>query len=210
MQLFRMRSLLVISVLCITWGCRQPAYLQLPQTDAATPCSNLLNAEFKTVLYNCHINVVGNHLSGLLLFKQTGKDSTRVVFSTEMGIKFFDFEFTPSGFKVIYCIDKLNKKVVLRQLEKDIGLLLFRNVSVNSISNFKNNNENYMRTASGKAETYYVADSTCMTLLRIEDVYKGKPKVTIHLTERKEGMADSVYIEHKNYEFNISLKQIQR
>lgn len=210
MQLFRMRSLLLISLITVTWGCRQPAYLQHPQTEADTNCLNLLKAEFKTVLYNCQINVVGNHLSGLLLFKQTGEDSTRVVFSTEMGIKFFDFEFTPSGFKVIYCIDKLNKKVVLRQLEKDIGLLLFQNIDTNGILNYKGNNEIYMRTASGKAETFYVADSNCISLLRIEDVYKGKPKVLIHLTERKDGMADSVYIEHKNYEFNISLKQIQR
>jgi len=210
MQLSRMRNLLLISMLTVSWGCKQPAYLQLPQTDASTPCLNLLNAEFKTVLYNGHINVVGNHLSGLLLFKQTGKDSTRVVFSTEMGIKFFDFEFTPAGFKVIYCIDKLNKKVILRQLEKDIGLLLFQNIIPNNIKNYKGTNEIYMGTSSGKAETYYTTDSSCTHIKRIEDVYKGKLKILFHLTELKGGMPDSVYIDHKNYEFNISLKQIQR
>ncbi len=197
-------------MITISLGCKQPNYLQLPQTEAATSCLQLLHAEFKTVLYNGHINVVGNHLSGLLLFKQTGIDSIRVVFSTEMGIKFFDFEFTPSGFKVIYCIDKLNKKVVLNQLEKDLGLLLFQNLNKNNINYYKGDNEIYMEQAAGKSATYYVADTTCAKIKRIEDVYKGKPKVKIHLTEINGGMPDSVYIDHKNYEFNISLKQIQQ
>ena len=40
-----------------------------------------------------HFNVVGNHLSGLLLIKKMPDSSTRMVFSNEMGLGFFDFEF---------------------------------------------------------------------------------------------------------------------
>ena len=95
-------------------------------------------------------------------------------------------------------------------MEKDLGLLLFQNLDKNNIKNYQGNNEVFMGTTVGKEETYYVTDSSCTHLKRIEDVNKGKLKVQINLTELNKGMPDSIYIDHKNYEFNISLKQIQQ
>ena len=66
---------------------------------------------FTVALYNTTVDVMSNHLSGLLLIKKMPDSSTRVVFSNEMGLGFFDFEFAPDGsFKIYSIMKKLNKK----------------------------------------------------------------------------------------------------
>ncbi len=128
-----MRSLLSISVLCVLIGCSQNPYQNLQSASANSSCLNNLRPEFTSVLYNAHINVVGKHLSGLLIFKTMPDNSTRVVFSNEMGVTFFDFQFSDSGgFKVFHCIKQLNRKAVINQLKKDIGMILMHNVDIPS------------------------------------------------------------------------------
>ncbi|MBL0342736.1 MAG: hypothetical protein IPP71_18695 [Bacteroidetes bacterium] len=131
-------------------GCRQSQYLELQNTTAPSSCNKLFIPEFESVLYNSHINVIGKHLSGLLLFKAMPDSSTRVVFSNEMGVKFFDFEFKANDFHVIYCIKQLNKKSVINQLEKDIGLLIFHRTDTSQLQISRLNEELYFGFKSGK------------------------------------------------------------
>lgn len=205
-----MRILLLISSVFIFTGCRQSPYLFLQNTTANIPCIESFRPDITSVLYNSHINVVGKHLSGLLLFKKMEDSSTRVLFSNEMGVKFFDFEFAPSGFKVIYCIKQLNKKVVINELKKDIGLLIFYQINIKSGECLQSDNELYFAFKSGPETNYYITDKKCTNLNKIENATAKKKKILFTLTDYKSGMPDSVYIEHQNFEFNISLKQIER
>ena len=53
--------------------------------------------------------------------------SLRIVFSNEMGFKFFDFAFLPDGsFKVFTIIKQMDKKAVITTLRKDFELVLMR------------------------------------------------------------------------------------
>jgi hypothetical protein len=204
-----MRILLLISIFLIA-GCKSSEYLMLEKTTANSSCLDKFRPEITTILYNTHINVVGNHLSGLLLFKKMPDSTTRVLFSNEMGVKFFDFEFTKDNFHVIYCMKKLNKKAVIGELKKDIGLLIFHNMDTSKADVMKNGNELYFGFKSGKERNYYITTSDCTDLIKIENAAKGKKKVVLALTDYKAGLPDSVYISHEKFEFNISLKQIER
>ncbi len=204
-----MRILLLISLIVVA-GCRQSPYLFLSDATARQTCIETFRPKFKTVLYNSHINVVGKHLSGLLLIKTMPDSSKRVVFTNEMGVKFFDFEFTSTGFNVKYVIKQLNKKVVINELKKDIGLVLFYNLKMTDIKYQNSENELYFGFKSGKEINYYITDKNCEHLLKIENASAKKKKMTIDLTDYKAGLPDSVYITHHNFEFNISLKQIER
>ncbi len=45
---------------------------------------------FTVALYKTEVNVTGKYLSGLLIIKSMPDSSLRMVFSNEMGFKFFD------------------------------------------------------------------------------------------------------------------------
>ena len=86
---------------------------------------------FTVALYNTQVDVVGNHLSGLLLIKKMPDSSTRMVFSNEMGFKYFDFEFAADGnFKVYSIIKQMNRKAVLKTLRKDFELILMNKLEI--------------------------------------------------------------------------------
>jgi hypothetical protein len=169
-----------------------------------------MTPKFSSVLYNTSVDVVGNHLSGLLLIKKMPDGSVRVVFSNEMGLTLFDFEFFENEFRVLHCIKKLNKTTVLRALQKDIGMIIQAGYKYRDVKWFKTDDSNYIAYLDGKETTYLITDTDCTKLLRIENASPHKRKVIINLTEEKNGLPDSVYIAHQAFEFNISLKQIKR
>src|SRR5258708_13414216 len=78
-----------------------------------------------TSWYHASVEVVGNHISGLLLIKNMPDSAIRVVFTNEAGITFFDFGFSRDRtFTVHSIIKKLNKKPVVQTLRKDFELIL--------------------------------------------------------------------------------------
>jgi hypothetical protein len=182
----------------------------LEKSNDSSECLSAFRPHFNTVLYNTQVNVAGNHLSGLLLFKKIPDNSIRVVFSNELGVKFFDFEYKGSEFKVHYIMKKLNRKAVVGQLKKDIGFLLMHRINLPDAESFRSGDELFFGFDDKNEKTYYITDSTCHNLLRIENSSPRKTKIIVYLTPYRSGMADSVYINHQTFEFNISLKQIER
>ncbi len=205
-----MRYLTIISFIILSIGCSKSPYTSLQKSDADKLCIAKFKPQFTSILYNAKIDVVGKHLSGLLLFKTMPDSSIRVVFSNEMGVKFFDFEYKNSGFQPLYCIRQLNNKIVIRQLKEDIGYLFMYDIDVSSASVKQDNNQQYFEFDGKKTKTYYITDSKCLKLLRVENATKIKKKIIIDLSDYKSGMPDSVNIAHQLFQFNISLKQIDR
>lgn len=204
-----MRYLLLSSFVFLL-ACSESPYRSLQASSTSTECLAKFKPDFSSVLYNTHVNVTGKHLSGLLIFKKMPDSTVRAIFSSEMGVKFFDFEYSKSGFKVEYCMKQLDRKAVIKQLKKDIGFIIMNGIDISSGKSLHSATESYFLFHSGKEETYYITDSACTRLLRIENASKRKKKVIINLNDYKDGMADSVYIAHQTFEFNISLKQLKR
>lgn len=88
--------------------------------------------EKRTAWFNIAIQFFKNEQSGQLLVKQTNDTTTRVLFTTPVGFKIFDFAITPHDFKVIACIDPLKKKKILRIMDKDFRLMFCANDSYTS------------------------------------------------------------------------------
>jgi hypothetical protein len=66
-----------------------------------------------------------NHFSGIMVIKSLANEGYRVVFLTEVGLKIFDMEFVPGEtVRIHYFMDALNKKILIRTLSADLGLLL--------------------------------------------------------------------------------------
>ena len=204
-----MKYFLLSSVL-LFFSCGVSPYIQLKEDPAKTDCLNKFVPTFTSELYSTYANVKGHHLSGLLVFKKMPDATTRVVFSSEMGLKFFDFEFSESNFKVHYCIRQLNRKPVVMQLKKDLEMILMNKVVPAKAKPMRSDTESYFKFMSGKEEAYYITDPDCNRLVRIEGAAKKKKKVIINLSGGQGAMPDSIYIAHQLFDFNISLKKLIR
>lgn len=174
-------------------------------------CVEKFRPEYINQLYKANVAVTGKTLSGLLLFKAMPDSSTRVVFSTETGFKFFDFSFGgPQPFKAIYVMKKLDKKVVVDALQHDFELLLMQPADAGKATVSKMGKDWYYGFPDGSKTRYYVTDSICHELRYAELAAKRKKLVRINQFAFTDRIPDSIYIQHFNFNFTISLKKLER
>ena len=206
-----MRCLLLSSLLLILFGCSS-AYKNLQKTTGDVNAINKFKPAISVVLYKAEINVIGNYLSGLLLIKKMPDSSIRMLFSNEMGFKFFDFEFSKDGgFKVYYILKKMDRKAVVKTLKKDFELVLMQNMDTSNAYIRKDENQSrYYVFPQSKGYSYYITDSTGNELIRMERASKRKAVVTVVTKNYTNGLPDTIGITHHKFDFTIGLKKIER
>ncbi len=156
-------------------------------------------------MYKTEVDVVGNQFNGILVFKTMPDSSRRVVFTSETGPTFFDFEFKQDRFRVVYCLKKLNRKAVIQTLRKDFELLLMENPGRPAAAVLRDSAHLYFPFVSGKETNYYVTDTLCQNLLWIEKSGRRKTKVTVAMEPFQGGMPENVRIVHRSFTFAIRL-----
>ena len=214
MLLYRITYLILSNCLPIAIGIMlgcSPTHQQMQSASADVTVLQKFKPAFTVALYNTTVDVVGNHLSGLLLIKKMPDNSTRLVFSNEMGFTFFDFEFAADGtFKVYSIIKKLNKKSVIKTLQHDFELLLMNNLDNSKASVKTENGLIYFIFPQPKGFNYYITNQTGDELVRMERASNKKTIVEAVMKNYTGGIPDTIGISHKTFEFNIGLKRIER
>jgi hypothetical protein len=166
---------------------------------------------FTVALYKTEVDVVGNHLSGLLLIKKMPDSSIRMVFSNEMGFKFFDFEFTSDHhFNVYSIMKKMNRKAVITTLRKDFELILMEGLDSAAVSVRANKELTYYVFPQTKGFNYYITDSSGDHLVRMERASNRKTVVQAIMKDYINGIPDTIGISHQTFNFTIGLKRIER
>jgi hypothetical protein len=166
---------------------------------------------FTVALYNTTVDVVGNHLSGLLLIKKMPDSSIRMVFSNEMGFSFFDFAFISDGsFKVYSIIKKMNRKSVIKTLRHDFELILMNNLDNSKAVVKTDSGQLYFIFPQNKGYSYYITNADGSDLVRMERASKQKTIVEAVMQNYINGIPDTISISHKTFEFNIGLKRIEK
>jgi hypothetical protein len=139
--------------------------------------------------------------------------STRMVFSNEAGFKFFDFSFEKDGgFKVWYIIEQMDKKAVITTLRKDFEIIMMHPVNMQHgfMKRDVDSGYNYYTFPQEKGFNYYITNSGCDTLIRMERSSKRKAVVEIHEFGFHNGLPDSIGISHTQFNFNIGLKRLEK
>lgn len=191
-------------------GCTS-AYKHLQPTQGDASCLQKFKPRFTTAIYTTQVNIVGNYISGLLLIKLMPDSSTRLVFSSEMGLSFFDFEFSPKGdFKVHHIIKRMNRKPVIKTLRQDFELVLMQHLETSTPRIFKMDDRIYYAFPQKKGSNYYITDLSCRTLIGIEKASERKAVVRAVLNDYVNGVPDSIGISHTNFHFTIGLKRLKR
>ena len=204
------RCSLLISLLAALLGC-SPVHKQMQETTENPGRIQKFKPAFTVALYNTTVDVVGNHLSGLLLIKKMPDSSIRMVFSNEMGFTFFDFEFATNGdFKVYSIIKKMNKRSVIKTLQHDFELVLMNKMEASTASVRTGNGLLYFIFPQRKGYNYYITDAGMNGLIRMERASNKKVIVEAVMKNYVNGIPDTIGLSHKTFEFNIGLKRIER
>ena len=207
---YRITYLILSSCLLIMLSC-SPAHQQMQTANADVNLLQKFKPAFTVVLYNTTVDVVGNHLSGLLLLKKMPDSSTRLVFSNEMGFSFFDFEFAANGkFKVYSITKQMNKKSVIKTLQHDFELILMNNLDNSKASVRTKDGLTYFVFPQTKGFNYYITNQAGNNLVRMERASNKKTIVEAVMKNYVGGIPDTIGISHKTFEFNIGLKRIER
>ena len=190
-------------------GCHS-YYKNLRPTTADPQCINAIRPQgLTTSWFNASIDVVGKHISGLLLIKKMENETTRIVFTNEMGIAFFDFEFSYDGnFTVKKIIHQLDKKPVIEILRKDFFLLLAFPFQ-EKLRAWQNGNELYLGVVKGSEKWYFTTTHDCSSLATLELGSDRKQKVRIIL-EGDSKSPQNILITHLTFQMTIKLKKISK
>jgi hypothetical protein len=205
-----MRCLPFISCFFLLQSCSS-LYNNLQRTQTDINCLQKFRPVFQSALYSANIDVTGKHLSGLLIIKKMPDSSTRMVFSNEMGFSYFDFEFAVDGTFKVYSITKqMDKKAVIKTLRKDFELLLMQNLE--NKKSYALKDDSYFCTAFPqiKGTYYYITDSDCTHLIKMQRASKRKVVVEAIMQHYVNNVPDTIGISHKNFNFDIGLKRLER
>ena len=194
---------------CTPATARKSQYSHLRPVAGDVNCIRNFTPRFSNTLYSASVDVTTHHFSGILFFKLMPDSSTRVVFTNEMGVKFFDFAFTKNNeFIQYYAMAKLDKKVIVKALHNDLELVILRQ-DLSKAALLTDSVYNYTAIPTKKGNNYYITDH-CAKLIRVEKSSKTKPVVEVQMLNYNAGVPDSISIEHKNFKFNISLKKVEK
>ncbi len=202
-----MRCLLFISCLLGVAACSS-AYQKMQKIDAQANCVQSFKPSFSRALYSARVDVVGKHLSGLLIIKAMPDSSIRMVFTNEAGFSFFDFGFKGDEFIVYHIIEQMDKKAVIKTLRKDFELILMQHIGSVSSNTLKGGSDYYHVFQHREDYYYYITDSLCSKLIRMERGSSRKKVMEAVAGGYKMGIPDTMGIKHNNFDFTIELKRI--
>jgi hypothetical protein len=158
----------------------------------------------KDYVYKAKITLYSKTFGGIFIVKKIAEANHRIVFTTEMGSKLFDFSFKNDDFKVNYILENMNKKMLLNILEKDFRVLIREHLK--PINNSIKGTSELIETELFSKKYYYAFDQG--ELRSISRVKSGKEKVQIIFSEINDATAKNIQILHYNIKLKIQLKFI--
>lgn len=119
MRLLPKLYLLLNSILLLSFvSCRISKYKHI-NGDKVVITQELIAPIFapsQPLKFKATIDVLKNHLTGLLIIKQTDSITTHFVFVTELGMKMFDFIYKENRMEAAYVFEPLNKPKLINSL----------------------------------------------------------------------------------------------
>lgn len=202
---------LLYSILCLLFCCCASQYGHLVPAQSDDACATRIRPVLQTSLYTAGIDVVGNHISGLLFFKHMPDSSWRVVFTNEAGVTFLDMGLSSQGSaKVFSVVKQLNRRAVLTTLRKDFELILGLPFKSGKYSRFMAGEEVYYGVNQKKEWVYFITSKDCAYLQRLERGSSRKRVVSATVSVPGYPAPERIEITHHTFDMQIKLSRIQR
>ncbi|MFL5763271.1 MAG: hypothetical protein ACJ77K_04955 [Bacteroidia bacterium] len=183
---------------------------EIEHANAAAP-RPVFGDNFNSFLFKTNITVYGKDFSGLLVTKQMSPNDYRVIFTTELGMKLFDFEFKDTSFTLHYCVPQFNKPKLLKVIQQDIETLLMNDLVNKSYEYYsdKAGIYNIHRFDRGKFSNYYFTEKASKQLLKIEHAKKRIKKTTFTLSDYENNIPGKILIRHHDIKLRIELNLLK-
>ena len=210
-----MRNLLLSSFIVILLaGCKLGHYAKLkemPEPDTSA-FKSIYGENFNSFLYKTNIRAYGKDFSGLLVTKQMQPKDYRVIFTTELGMKLFDFEFKDTSFTLHYCVPQFNRPVLLTTIQKDIEILLMNNLDGKPIAHYSDEKNTYdIRQIQFKDHfNYYYRGKASHHIEKIEHSRNGTIKTIFTLKDYNADLPGNIVIKHYNIKLRIELNLLKK
>lgn len=164
----------------------------------------------KTLIYKTDISFYKNDISGLLIIKKTDENIYRIALTTQFGLKIFDFELNHGTLIVKYCVESLNKKVIINTFQDDFNLLLMQ-IIPEKIYTIEDpmQNQKLWQLKKGKLNFNYILNIESEKIENINIRKRNSKKISVGLHEYKGNIPRSISLEHHTIKLNMNLKLIQ-
>jgi hypothetical protein len=215
-----MKNLLLSSFLAIAlWSCTLGHYKRLeiippPSPPGESGLKPVFGDHFNSFLFKTNIHIYGKDFSGLLVTKQMRPADYRVIFTTELGMKLFDFEFADTAFTLHYCVPQFNRPALLKMIQHDIEILLMNKLDSAQVNYFTDKQHRYAigKIRSGNFSNYYFFDNKEEggRLVKIEHAKRQLKKTTFTLDNYLEDIPGHIRIQHYDLKLNIELTLLKK
>lgn len=161
------------------------------------------SSETKDYVYKANIAVYDNAFSGIFVVKKIGKSNHRIVFTTEMGNKIFDFSFIDDAFEVNFILDALDKAILKNILKKDFKALIKEELPI--VKSYSAKDTLVHETKLDNKTHFYFKSQQLDKIVRVGN---GKEKVAFLFSEISHTIANQIKIEHSNIKLRIHLNYL--
>ncbi|WP_430614471.1 hypothetical protein [Flavobacterium sp. JP2137] len=166
-----------------------------------TVVNNYFSDYQQETLYRARIEVYGKQLTGLFVAKRIGVATHRMVFTSDFGNTLFDFTLGPDSFQANYVMDDLNKKIILRVLQRDFAALVRID---NPVDKRLDLGESWGYESSEDRKFFRVNKENGQ-LEKIVLYSKYKSKVDVSFTTAAQGQLRTIEIIHHQIDLKIVL-----
>jgi hypothetical protein len=164
----------------------------------------------KTLIYKTNISFYKNEISGLLIMKKMDDSIYRIALTTQFGLKIFDFELNNGTLNVKYCVEYLNKRVIINTFQNDFNLLLMQNQAKNIfIIENPEQSQKIWQLKSGKLNYNYIQNTDSEKIENISYKKHYSEKISVGLYNYKGNIPKNITLKHHNIKLKMNLKLIQ-
>lgn len=202
-----------ILIILLFSGCSNP-YKNLTKSEySINEIQNIpyaLPLSEKTLIFKTDISFYKNDISGLLIIKKMDESIYRIALTTQFGLKLFDFELNHGILNVKYCVEYMNKKVIINTFQTDFNLLLMQS-SIESVLAIENPqlNQKIWQLKSGKLNYNYIQNTKSGKVENISYKKRNSEKISVGLHTYKGDIPGNITLEHHNIKLKMNLKLIQ-
>lgn len=206
-------AILHFAVLYLCSSCTNH-YQHLQPTDQPVVVKEQLTSIFygheKAQVFDTGIRFRDYYVSGLLVVKAEENERYRIVMTSKLGSKIFDFNLGKEHFVVNFCIDQLDRKLVLNILKKDLRLLTNSYLQPENVTAFTDTlaDNTVYRIKTKKGYRHFKYDNSSGHLMKIERGSKRKAKTVVDIGSYQNDLPDKIELRHLQIKLELMLKRL--
>ncbi len=158
----------------------------------------------KDYIYKAKIEAFDKSFGGIFIVKKLGPGHHRIVLTTEMGNKIFDFTLNRQSFRTNRIIPEMNKRILIKILKKDLKVLV-REKSTAFMGYTKKKDTIWETRLDEETHYYFNKDQQLNKIIKVKG---GKEKVEFIFSEINDNIVGQIQILHNKIPLKINLTAI--